>query len=158
MVLLIPSQASAHTPIELLKTDTTTSTGPLINDGTLTFALKASFTQSNQTKAFRATFKKGDRIKVKYLIADRKNTINLNSANLPTVRITSPSGAVTTMKLVKAKKYFEKGTKVNYLELSELSSSAEAGTYSFEIVAKGKSTVTVAIGENWRVKGKVTRQ
>jgi hypothetical protein len=157
IVLLTPSQAFAHTPFELLDTDTTATAGPLINDGTVTFAVKASFTEVNQTKAFRAAFKKGDRIKVKYLIADRKSARNLKAANQPTVTITSPSGAVTTMKLSKAKKYFERGTRVNYLVLSELNTQAEAGTYSFVITSKGKSTMTVAIGENWRVKGKVTR-
>jgi hypothetical protein len=156
-VLLSPTQAWAHTPLELRSTDTTASAGPLIADGTVTFAVKAAFTDKDQTKAFRATFKKGDRINVKYLIADTKAAKAIKSSDLPTLTITSPSGTVTTMKLSKAKKYFEKGTKANYLSLGEFTSAAEAGTYSFNITSKRKSTMTVSIGENYKVKGKVTR-
>jgi hypothetical protein len=156
-VLLSPSQAWAHTPLELRTSDTTASSGPLITDGTVTFAVKAAFTEKNQTKAFRAAFKKGDRINVKYLIADTKAAKAIKSSDLPTLTITSPSGVVTTMKLSKAKKYFERGTKANYLNLGEFTSAAEAGTYSFNITAKRKSTMTVSIGEKYKVKGKVTR-
>ena len=156
-VLITPTQAWAHTPFELRDTDTSVSSSPLITDGTVTFAVKAAFSDKDQTKAFRAAFKKGDRIKIQYLIADRKSARNIKSSELPTVTITSPSGVVTTMKLAKPKKYFERGTRTNYLNLSELTSLAEAGTYSFSITAKRKSTVTVAIGENYKVKGKVQR-
>jgi hypothetical protein len=48
------SPASAHQPVALLPTDTTAEQGPLLVDGTVSFAIRASFTKSGQKQAFRA--------------------------------------------------------------------------------------------------------
>ena len=52
MLGLVP--AAAHQPVALLDTDTTPSAGPLLVDGTVSFAIRASFNKSGQKKAFRA--------------------------------------------------------------------------------------------------------
>ena len=49
--------AQAHQPLSLLDTDTSASKGPLIVDGTLSFAVRAAFTKAGQKKAFRAQLK-----------------------------------------------------------------------------------------------------
>jgi hypothetical protein len=54
--------ARAHQPVELLNSDTTAAKGPLLVDGTVSFAIRAAFTKSGQTKAFRAQFKSGDQL------------------------------------------------------------------------------------------------
>ena len=66
------SPATAHTPVNLLDSDTTPSAGPLLVDGTVSFAIRASFTKSGQKKAFRAALKKGEELVVEYLIVDKK--------------------------------------------------------------------------------------
>ena len=48
--------ASAHQPVDLLDSDSTPSAGPLLVDGTVSFAIRASFTKAGQKKAFRAGF------------------------------------------------------------------------------------------------------
>jgi hypothetical protein len=53
-------------------TDTTAVKGPLLVDGTVSFAIRASFTEVRQKKAFRAQFKEGDGLEVQYLIVDAK--------------------------------------------------------------------------------------
>jgi len=42
------SSAFAHQPVVLLKTDTTAAKGPLLVDGTISFAIRASFTKSRK--------------------------------------------------------------------------------------------------------------
>ena len=60
------TSAWAHTPVTLLDSDTTPSAGPLLVDGTVSFAIRASFTKSGQKKAFRAALKKGEELVVEY--------------------------------------------------------------------------------------------
>ena len=43
--------AHAHQPVVLLDSDTTAAKGPLLVDGTVSFAIRAAFTKSGQTKA-----------------------------------------------------------------------------------------------------------
>ena len=59
-LVLGSSAAFAHQPVVLLDTDTTAAKGPLLVDGTVSFAIRAAFTKSGQKKAFRALFKEGD--------------------------------------------------------------------------------------------------
>ena len=157
LAVLTPTAASAHTPFTLLETDTTAAVGPLIADGTVTFAVKASFKKAGDTKGFRATYKKGDQVNVEYLVADKKPDRSIRAAALPTLTVTSPSGKISTLKLSKGKKYYEKGTKTKYLVLSKFMAVAEEGTFSFDITATGKATMTVSLGKNYGVKGKISR-
>ena len=60
--------AYAHQPVALLNTDTTASKGPLLVDGTISFAVRAAFTKAGEKRAFRAGFVKGDEIKVQYFL------------------------------------------------------------------------------------------
>jgi|GEM_PF-2189630 hypothetical protein len=44
LVLSTPTQSWAHTPVELLDTDTSAAAGPLITDGTVTVTSKSKST------------------------------------------------------------------------------------------------------------------
>ena len=51
--------AAAHQPVVLLNSDTTAAKGPLLVDGTVSFAIRAAFTKAGEKKAFRAQLKEG---------------------------------------------------------------------------------------------------
>ena len=72
LTFLGSASAHAHQPVELLNSDTTAAKGPLLLDGTVSFAVRASFTKAGEKKAFRADFKSGDSLAVHYLIVDKK--------------------------------------------------------------------------------------
>ena len=149
--------ANAHQPLNLLDSDTSASKGPLIVDGTLSFAVTAAFTKAGQKKAFRAQFKKGDAMTVQYLIIDKKPENALRKKSLPTLVITSPSGSKVTMKFTERTKFFEQYTRVNYFYLGRYNSEAEGGIYSFEITSKGRAAITIGVGEIEGVVGEVVR-
>ena len=149
--------ANAHQPLNLLDSDTSASKGPLIVDGTLSFAVTAAFTKAGQKKAFRAQFKKGDAMTVQYLIIDKKPENSLRKKSLPTLVITSPSGSKVTMKFTERTKFFEQYTRVNYFYLGRYNSEAEGGIYSFEITSKGRAAITIGVGEVEGVVGEVVR-
>jgi hypothetical protein len=106
-LLISSSAAVAHQPVILLDTDTTAAKGPLLVDGTVSFAIRASFTKAGQKKAFRAQFKKGDALNVQYLIVDKKPESALSNSKLPTVLITGPDGFKLTMKIIERTKFYE---------------------------------------------------
>ena len=149
--------ANAHQPLNLLDTDTSASKGPLIVDGTLSFAVTAAFTKAGQKKAFRAQFKKGEELTVQYLIIDKKPENALRKKSLPTLVITSPSGSKVTMKFTERTKFFEEYTRVNYFYLGRYNSEAEGGIYSFEITSKSRAAITIGVGEVEGVVGEVVR-
>jgi len=156
MSALAISPASAHQPVVLLDTDTTAEKGPLLVDGTISFAIRASFTKSGQKKAFRAALKEGDQLDVQYLIVDKKPENTLKNTLLPQLVITSPTGTKTTIKFTERTKFYEPWGRTNYLYLARISTPAEAGIYSFVATSRAKSAITIAVGEK-EVTGEVLR-
>jgi hypothetical protein len=154
--LSIVTPANAHQPVVLLNSDTTAAKGPLLVDGTVSFALRASFTKPGEKKAFRAGFKSGDSVAVQLLIIDKKPENKLKNSALPTVTITAPSGVSQTLKISERTKFFEPFSATNYLYLSRYTAPAEAGIYSFTVTAKSKAAVTIAVGEK-EIRGEVLR-
>jgi len=148
--------AQAHQPVVLLDSDTTAAKGPLLTDGTVSYAIRASFTKSGQKKAFRAQFNAGDSLSVQYLVVDKQPENALRTSALPGLVITSPSGTSVSIKLNERVKFYEPFSKVNYLYLSRYSAVAKAGVYSFTITSKGKAEITVTVGDR-EVAGEILR-
>jgi len=159
VTLLLPLSvlpAHAHQPVILLNSDTTATRGPVLDDGTVSFAIRASFAKAGEKKGFRANFVAGDNLEVQYLIVDKRPENRLKNNQLPTLVITSPAGKRTTLSFTERTKFFEPYGKTNYLYLSRLSAIADPGTYSFLITARAKASITVAVGDR-EVPGTVSR-
>lgn len=150
------SPASAHQTVVLLPTDITPDAGPLLVDGTISFAVRANFTKSGEKRAFRVALKDGDQLSVQYLIVDKKPENMLKNSLLPQLVITAPSGKKTSISFTERTKFFEPWGRVNYLYLSRISTPAESGIYSFVATSRAKSAITIAVGEK-EVTGEVLR-
>ena len=148
--------AVAHQPVVLLNTDTTAAKGPLLVDGTVSFAVRASFAKAGEKKAFRAQFQEGDVLDVQFLIIDKKPENALKMSQLPTLVVTGPDGFRLTMKLNERTKFFETYTRTTYLYLGRYSGMAKAGIYSFVLTARGKSSITLGVGFQ-EIPGEVVR-
>jgi hypothetical protein len=148
--------AFAHQPVVLLNSDTTAAKGPLLVDGTVSFAVRASFAKAGEKKAFRAQFKEGDALEIQYLIIDKKPENALKMTQLPSLVVTGPGGFKLTMKLNERTKFFEQFTQTNYWYLGRYSGMAKAGIYSFVLTGRGKSAITLGVGDR-EVPGEVVR-
>ena len=155
-LLSLHTPAQAHQPVALLNSDTTAAKGPLLVDGTISFAVTAAFTKAGQKKAFRAGFKSGDNVDVQLLIKDKSPENRLKNSQIPSLTITSPSGKRTTLKITERTNFLETYTSTNYFYLSRYSAPAEAGIYNFMVTAKAKATVTIAVGDK-EIRGEVIR-
>ena len=150
------TSAHAHQPVNLLATDTTAAKGPLLVDGTISFAVRAAFSKAGEKKGFRAAFAQGDGLSVEYLIVDKKPENTLRPTQLPTLVMTSPKGRSLTLKFTERTKFFEPYGGVNYFYLARYQAVAEAGEYSFLMTAKKKASITVAVGVK-EIPGEVLR-
>ena len=148
--------ASAHQPVFLLPTDTTPNAGPLLVDGTVSFAIRATFTKSGQKQAFRAALKEGDELAVQYLIVDKKPENTLKTTLLPQLVITSPSGKKITIKINERTKFYEPYGRTNYLYLARYNAPAESGVYQFVATSRARASITIAVGEK-EIRGDVLR-
>jgi hypothetical protein len=154
---IIPAgAATAHQPVFLLPTDTTPNAGPLLVDGTVSFAIRASFTKSGQKQAFRAALKEGDSLEIQYLVIDKKPESTMRSTLLPQLVVTSPSGKKLTMKFTERTKYLEKYSRTTYLYLGRYSAPAEAGIYQFVATSRARAAITIAVGDK-EIPGEVLR-
>ena len=154
--LALPAAVQAHQPVVLLTSDTTPANGPLLVDGTVSFAVRVSFSKSGENRGFRAGFKAGDALAVQFLIVDKAPENKLKSSQMPTLVITSPTGVRTTLKLNERTKFFEPYSQAKYLYLGRLNRAAEEGIYGFTLTSRAKSAVTIAVGER-EVTGEVLR-
>ncbi len=155
-MLSAPMPVMAHQPVVLLNSDTTAAKGPLLVDGTVSFAVRASFTKARQKKAFRAGLKAGEDLAVQYLIVDQKPESALKNSKLPALVITSPSGSKMTLKFTERTPFYEPYGGTNYLYLARYKAVAEEGIYSFVITSRAQAGITVAVGER-EIFGEVTR-
>jgi len=156
LTLTMSAPASAHQPVILLDTDTTAAAGPLLVDGTISFAIRANFTKSGQKRAFRAALKEGDQLAVQYLIVDKKPESALKNTLLPQLVITSPTGKKITIAITERTKFFEPYGRTNYLYLARYNAPAEAGIYQFVATSRAKAAITIAVGEK-EIQGEVER-
>jgi len=146
--------AQAHQPVDLLATDTTAAKGPLLVDGTISYAVRAAFSKAGEEKGFRAAFAEGDGLSVEYLIVDKKPENTLRPTQLPTLVMTSPKGRSLTIKFTERTKFPYRG--VNYLYLARYQAVAEAGEYSFLLTAKRKASIILSVGVK-EIPGEVLR-
>ena len=51
------SPSTAHQPVSLTNANSNPDKGPILVDGTISFAIRANFTKANQTQGFRASLK-----------------------------------------------------------------------------------------------------
>ena len=148
--------ASAHQPVFLLSTDTNPNAGPLLVDGTVSFAIRASFTKSGQKQAFRAALKEGDVLEVQYLIIDKKPENALKNTMLPQLVITSPTGKKFTMRFTERTKFLEEYSRTMYLYLGRYAAPAEAGIYQFVATSRARAAITIGVGYQ-EIPGEVLR-
>ena len=147
MILLMAAPASAHQPVNLGPGDASPATGPLLVDGTVSFAVRAKVAKG-QERGFRVALKRGDRLAAQLLILDQAPANQLAVAQLPRVTIIDPKGRRTDLTINERTTFFEPYSKTTYLFLSRTERAAVPGTYQMIIQGRAPEPVdaTVAVG------------
>lgn len=139
--------AHAHQPVVLGPGDTTPLSGPLLPDGTVSYAVRADVA-TGQERGFRFGLKNGDRLAMQLLIFDEPPANALAPSALPRVTIIDPTGRRTTLTVNERTEFYEPYSKTTYLFLSRIERTAVTGTY--RVIVRGRSAqpvdATVAVG------------
>lgn len=153
--ILTASPASAHQPVRLTSADRTPASGPLLVDGTVSFAVYASVREGS-SRGFRVGMSQGQRLEVQLLIPDRAPANRLADSRLPLVTVIDPAGRRTTLVIDERTPFYEPYSGRSYLYLARLSEGARAGTYQVIVTGRDATKVPVVIGVGYReVPGEV---
>ena len=148
LVALLPaSAAKAHDPIILTPDQATPANGPLILDGTISFALYGTLDSPKDTRGFRVNFKEGDPLFFAILIPDLAPENQLDDVSLPFLEITDPAGTTTKLSVSEKVSFAEPFTGTNYVRLTEYNSVAITGTYSVVVTGNSPGRFTVSVGK-----------
>lgn len=145
---LIPASiAMAHDPIILTSDQRTPIDGPLITDGTISFALYGSLDTGGDTRGFRVQFNEGDPFYISILIPDLSPENMLSEASLPVVNVEDPDGEIVKLTLTEKVSFPEPYTGTNYVRLTELRGTAIGGIYLVTVTGDSPARFTVSVGE-----------
>ena len=145
--LLPTSIAAAHDPIILTSEQQTPADGPLLADGTVSFALYGSLEAADDTRGFRVNFNAGDPLYISILIPDLAPENTLDDVSLPFVNVEDPNGTTVKLAITQKVPFPEPYTGTNYVRLTEFRGTAIGGTYSVTVTGKSAARFTVSVGE-----------
>ena len=145
--LLPASIAKAHDPIILTADQSTPADGPLLLDGTISFALYGSLDSAGETRGFRVKFNAGDPLYISILIPDLAPENMLDNASLPFLNVEDPNGATVKLATTEKISFAEPYTGTNYVRLTEFRGTAVGGTYSITVAGESSARFTVSVGE-----------
>ena len=145
--LLPASLASAHDPIILTSEQQTPADGPLLVDGTISFALYGSLDAGGDTRGFRVQFKEGDPLYISILIPDLSPENTLDDVSLPFVNVEDPNGTIEKLAITEKVPFPEPFSGTNYVRLTEFRGTAIGGIYSVTVTGDSPARFTVSVGE-----------
>ncbi len=155
MALCGAPSAAAHQPVVLGPEESTPARGPLLVDGTVSFAVFTKIKQGDR-RGFRFQLDAGDEMAVQLLIVDRAPGNRVRDSRLPRVTVTDPRGQKFRLVPDERTKFYEPYGGTDYLYLSRLRSDAVAGEYQVSVSASSKRSVETVISVGYReVRGEV---
>ena len=146
LVTLWASVSHAHDPLFLLPDQETPSQGPLLPDGTISFALYGEFLTEGETRGFQANFEDGDLLQLELLIPALDPEQSLQQEQLPFIRLTTPDGSEQTLYPSIRTRFDEPFTNTSYFTLIRERGTAQGGIYDVVIVSRAPARFTTAIG------------
>jgi hypothetical protein len=155
--LLLAPPANAHQLVQLDSGDTTAKAGPLLVDGTVSFAVRADV-KAGETQGFRFRLAEGDRLALQLLIYDEAPENSLAASQLPKVTVVDPRGRRTVLRIRERTEFFEPYSAQAYLYLSRVEREAVPGTYSVTVSGRSSQVVNATVAVGYReVPGEVIR-
>lgn len=146
MLLVTAAPAGAHDPLFLTDEQTTPETGPLLPDGTISFAVYGTLSGDGDQRGFEVVFTAGDRLLVEVLVPDLEPETSLSADELPRATVTAPDGTVTELAPDRREPFFEPFSNTSYVTIAGMDATAIAGTYQVTITSGAPSRFTVAVG------------
>lgn len=142
--------ASAHQPVRLDASDPTPGKGPLLLDGTVSFAVYAPLAARKMKRGFRFNMQAGQPLRVQLLITDVAPANTLPNRRQPKITVISPTGRRIVLTPNERTPFYEPYGGTSYLYLSRYSGVAEKGTYRVWVKSRSSAPVNAVIGVGYR--------
>lgn len=149
-VVHVPGVASAHQPVRLDASDSTPKRGPLLVDGTISFAVYAPLAARKEQRGFRFRMSQGQPLRLQLLITDSAPANTVPNGRQPVVILVSPSGKRTTIRPNERTPFYEPYSRTSYLYLSRYSAVAERGTYRVLVRARSSVATNAVVAVGYR--------
>ena len=140
----VPSEA--HDPVFLTRTHRTPEVGPLLPDGTISFAIYGGLSELAATQGFQARLKVGEALNVSLLIPAVPPETTFEVDSLPRVEITRPDGSSFFLAAQFREMFHEPFTNTRYLRLGDHLEVSQEGEYDFLISSARPGRYVVSIG------------
>ena len=132
--------ALAHQPVVLDESDSSPAAGPLLVDGTVSFAVRAEV-ERGERRGFRFRLAEGDTMRMQLLIEDKAPDNRLRPMQLPRVTVIDPQGSRIRLSIDERTRFYEPYGGTTYWYLSRVQREAVPGTY--RVVVTGRAPVPV---------------
>jgi hypothetical protein len=147
LAALVVTPAQAHQPVFLTASNRTPSRGPLLLDGTVSFAIYGSLPERGQERWVRARFKKGDVLNVELLLPNKRPESGQSSAEVPVAVIRDPKGQEILVAPDKERSTFDEPfSKTSYVHIASFRGTAEAGEYAVGVRSNTAGRFTLVVG------------
>lgn len=138
--------AFAHDPIIITDQQTTPEAGPLLPDGTISFALYGVVDAPGATRGLRVQFAAGDTVNLTLLVPARDPEQSLADGDMPTLTMVRPDGSTETFTPTMRVRFDESFSGTSYVRLLEVGEPAQAGEYGLTVTSAVPARFTVAVG------------
>ena len=146
MILFFVSPAFAHDPLMLLPEQKTPERGPLLPDGTISFALYGSLLETEDKRAFQFRLEPDDRLDLSLLIPNLEPENQMSQETLPQLFLSRPDGSVLIGVSDLYIPFDEPFSMTRYVRIFEHVEQSSGGLYQVEITGSAPARFTVAIG------------
>ena len=146
MILFFVSPAFAHDPLMLLPEQKTPERGPLLPDGTISFALYGSLLETEDKRAFQFRLEPDDRLDLSLLIPNLEPEIQMSQETLPQLFLSRPDGSLLIGISDLYIPFDEPFSMTRYVRIFEHVEQSSGGLYQVEITGSAPARFTVAIG------------
>lgn len=138
--------ASAHDPVILEPEQATPADGPLLVDGTVSFALYGTVNGEGDTRGFRVRYAAGQTFNLSALVPNLQPEQDLPVEQYPRVTVVTPAGERIDLQPGEVSTFDEPFTKTSYRRYLEWSTTAVAGDYGVIVTGVMPSRFTVSTG------------
>ena len=119
LVLAFASPLAAHDPVFLSEEHTSPEVGPLLPDGTISFALYGRLLAADSTQAFQAGFNEGEALALSLLIPAAFPETSFEVGSLPEIEVKRPDGSTFRLEPAFRQMFHEPYTNTRYLRLAD---------------------------------------
>jgi hypothetical protein len=146
LVFISASPALAHDPLILLPDQKTPEQGPLLPNGTISFALYGSLLDGGDQRGFQFKLEPEDRLNISLLIPNLEPENELPKENFPRLFLHRPDGSVLEGVSDLYVEFDEPFSMTRYIRIFDYIEQSSGGLYQVEIVGNHPSRFTASIG------------